>query len=136
MKCDPPVGTPPPGTTSGLAALLTGAAWGSAAMGAVLTLADVGSPLRVPFTLFLLVGAPALSIGAALGRTSPLARAVVALAGALALDLLVAQAMLALHLWSVRGGTLAVAALSGAVLLLTALARARRAARARTGRAG
>ncbi|MFI0787977.1 hypothetical protein ACH4Q6_20550 [Streptomyces lydicus] len=102
-------------------------------MGAALTLADVDSPLRVPFTLLLLVGAPALSIGAALGRTSPLARAVVALAGALALDLLVAQGMLALHLWSVRGGTLTVAALSGAVLLLTALARARR---ARTGRAG
>ncbi|MFJ6751135.1 MULTISPECIES: hypothetical protein [unclassified Streptomyces] len=98
-------------------------AFGIGVMGAVLALADIASPVRAPFTLFFLLGAPATAIGAALGRLDPLGRAVVAAAGALAVDLLVAQVMLALHLWSARGGVIAVAALSGTVLLLTAVLR-------------
>ncbi|MFI9052714.1 hypothetical protein [Streptomyces sp. NPDC053427] len=130
VKSDRSEGAAPPDgrPAGGLGALCAGAAFGVAAMGAVLASADIASPLRVPCTLFLLLGAPALAIGAALGRLDPLGRAVVAVVGALAVDLLVAQAMLALHVWSVRGGVLAVAVLSGAVLLLTAV-------RARAGRA-
>lgn len=124
----------PPGSHrwTGAVPLCAGAAVGVGAAGAVLALADLASPLRAPFTLFFLLLAPATAIGAALGRLDPLGRAVVAGAGALAADLLVAEAMLALHLWSVRGGVVAVAVLSAAALLLTALRR--RAGRARRSR--
>ncbi|UKY49262.1 hypothetical protein [Streptomyces inhibens] len=125
----PPDERPASATTS----LVAGVAVGIGAMGAVLALADIGSPLRAPFTLFFLLMAPATAIATALGRMDPLGRAVAAGAGALAVDLLVAQAMLALHLWSVRGGVVAVAALSGAVLLGSALRR--RAGRAHGNRA-
>ncbi|MFE0375508.1 hypothetical protein ACFW1M_07940 [Streptomyces inhibens] len=125
----PPDELPASATTS----LVAGVAVGIGAMGAVLALADIGSPLRAPFTLFFLLMAPATAIATALGRMDPLGRAVAAGAGALALDLLVAQAMLALHLWSVRGGVVAVAALSGAVLLGSAVRR--RAGRAHGNRA-
>ncbi|MEV0369636.1 hypothetical protein AB0I10_07390 [Streptomyces sp. NPDC050636] len=125
INSDRPAGMPPPDDRppSRPAWFLAGAAFGIAAMGAVLALADIDSPLRAPSTLFLLLVAPALAIGAALGRMDPLGRAVVAAAGALAVNLLVAQAMLALHIWSVRGGVVAMAAFSGAVLLLTAVRR-------------
>ncbi len=45
------------------------------------------------------------------------------LAAAAALNMLVAQGMLMLHLWSVRGGVVAVAALSSAALLLVLVRR-------------
>ncbi|MFG2829412.1 hypothetical protein ACGFWI_18405 [Streptomyces sp. NPDC048434] len=127
---------PPPDERpmSATASLVAGAAAGIGVMGAVLALADIGSPLRAPFTLFFLLMAPAAALAAVLGRMDPLGRAVAAGAGALAVDLLVAQAMLALHLWSLRGGVLAVAALSGALLLVSAVRR--RAGRAPGSRAG
>ncbi|MFG2530834.1 hypothetical protein [Streptomyces sp. NPDC048516] len=127
---------PSPGErpASATASLLAGVAVGIGIMGAVLALADIGSPLRAPCTLFFLLMAPAGALAVALGRMDPLGRAVAAGAGALAIDLLVAQTMLALHLWSLRGGVLAVAALSG--VLLPAGAVRRRTARATGSRAG
>ncbi|MFE1766480.1 hypothetical protein ACWDBF_25145 [Streptomyces angustmyceticus] len=127
----PPPGDRPAGAT---AALLAGVGTGIGVMGAVLALAGIASPLRAPFTLFFLLMAPAAALATALGRMDPLGRAVAAGAGALAIDLLVAQTMLALHLWSPRGGVVAVAAVSG-VLLLAAAVR-RRAGRAPGSRAG
>jgi hypothetical protein len=106
--------------------LLAGAAFGTAGVGAVLALADIGSPVRAPFTFFFLVVAPAGALAALLGALDPLTRTVVALAGAVALDLLVAQAMLMLHLWSIRGGVAAIAALSAALFLLTLVRSGRR----------
>lgn len=105
--------------------LLGGAAFTVAAVGAILALVDAGSPLRGPFTLFFLLAAPATAVGAALRGLDPAARAVVSVAGAIAVDLLVAQGMLAVHRWSVRGGILAVTVISCVVLLLV-LARRRR----------
>ncbi|QES39398.1 hypothetical protein DEJ48_31200 [Streptomyces venezuelae] len=90
------------------------------AVGAVLALVDLSSPLRGPFTLFFLLAAPGAAIGAALRALTPWGRAVVSASGALAVNLLVAQGMLALHVWSVRGGVVAVTAVSSLVLLLTA----------------
>ncbi|MGW1379359.1 hypothetical protein ACWD6P_34530 [Streptomyces sp. NPDC002446] len=114
--------TPPDERPAGATvSLIAGVAVGIGAVGAVLALADIGSPLRAPFTFFFLLMAPAAAIAVALGRIDPLGRAVAAGAGALAVDLLVAQAMLALHLWSVRGGVVAVTALSGAALLWSGL---------------
>ncbi|MER7400420.1 hypothetical protein ABT381_33460 [Streptomyces sp. NPDC000151] len=103
--------------------LLAGAAVAVGGVGAVLALADLASPLRAPFTLFFLLGAPAAAIAAALGRLDPLSRTVVAGAGALAVDMLVAQAMLSLHMWSARGGVVAVAAISGTLFLLASVRR-------------
>jgi hypothetical protein len=88
-------------------------------VGAALALADVDSPLRAPFTLFFLFAAPAAALAGALPRLDALTRTVVAVIGAGALNLLVAQAMLATHVWSVRGGVLAVGMLSAAPLLTT-----------------
>ncbi|MFE2447433.1 hypothetical protein ACPEIC_22510 [Stenotrophomonas sp. NPDC087984] len=109
--------------------VIAGAAVGIAGIGAALALTDIHSPLRAPFTLFFLLAAPALAIGSALRGLDALLRPVLAVAGALALDLLVAQAMLALRLWSARGGVAAVGGLSLLILvpaLVTRLTRRRR----------
>jgi hypothetical protein len=97
---------------------LTWAAVGIGAVGVALALTDMGSPVRAPFTFFFLLVAPGAALARVLGRLDPLSRAVVAVAGSVAVDLLVAQAMLMLHLWSIRGGVLTVAALSAALFLL------------------
>lgn len=116
-----------------LVPLLAGVAVAVAGVGAVLALADVDASLRGPFTLFFLLAAPGAAIGAALRGLDPFARTVVSVAGAIAVDLLVAQGMLAVHRWSVRGGIVAVAAISSLVLLLVVARRLRaRAARRRT----
>ncbi|WP_030622915.1 hypothetical protein [Streptomyces sclerotialus] len=103
--------------------LLAGAAVAVGGVGAVLALAGLDSPLRAPFVLFFLLAAPAAAIAAALGRLDPLSRTVVAGAGACAVDLLVAQTMLSLHIWSARGGVVAVAAISGTIFLLASVRR-------------
>ncbi|GAA2080579.1 hypothetical protein GCM10009801_38920 [Streptomyces albiaxialis] len=103
---------------------LAGAAVGVGGVGAALALVDVDSVLRAPLTLFFLLAAPAGALAALLPRLDPLSRTVVAVIGALAVDLLVGQAMIALHVWSARGGVAVVAALSTALLLLS-LARGR-----------
>ncbi|WP_055567902.1 hypothetical protein [Streptomyces atriruber] len=100
--------------------LLAGAAVAVGGVGAMLALIDLSSPLRGPFTLFFLLAAPGVAIGAALRALTPWGRAVASASGAMAVNLLVAQGMLALHVWSVRGGVAAVAALSALILLLTA----------------
>ncbi|MDW4906251.1 hypothetical protein RB628_13105 [Streptomyces sp. ADMS] len=105
--------------------LLTGVAVAVAAIGAVLALTDTASPLRGPFTLFFLLGAPAVAVGAALRGLEPLGRTVTSVAAALALDLLVAQGMLATHQWSVRGGVAAVTLISSLILLLVLVRRQR-----------
>ncbi|MEU1376976.1 hypothetical protein ABZ442_25470 [Streptomyces triculaminicus] len=112
--------------------VVAGAAAAIAGVGAVLALADIGSPLRAPFTLFFLIVAPACAVAAALRGLDPLSRAVVAAGAAVAVDLLIAQVMLALHAWTVRGGVAAVAAVSLLVFLLAHAWRHRgRAARSR-----
>ncbi|MET8677453.1 hypothetical protein ABZW18_07655 [Streptomyces sp. NPDC004647] len=110
---------------------MAGAAVGIGGVGAVLALADVASPLRAPCTLFFLIAAPACAVAASLRGLDPLTRGVVAVAGAAAVDLLTAQAMLALHIWSIRGGITAVAGLS-LLLLLPALVRRPRGRTTRT----
>lgn len=107
-----------------------GASFAVAVIGAVLALIDMDTPLRGPFTLFFLLAAPAGAIAATLRGLDPWGRVVACVAGACALNLLVAEAMLALHLWSIRGGVVAVAALSCA-MLLPALVRSPRARTAR-----
>ncbi|MER8030349.1 hypothetical protein ABTZ78_15465 [Streptomyces bauhiniae] len=92
---------------------------------------DSGSPLRGPCALFFLLAAPALAIAVALGGLDPFGRLIAALAGAVALDMLVAQAMLTVHRWSVTGGIVAVTVLSLLILLATRV-RQRAGSRGRT----
>ncbi|MEU9733184.1 hypothetical protein [Streptomyces sp. NPDC048002] len=108
-----------------LAPLLAGAATAVGAAGALLALVGSDSPLRGPLTLFFLLAAPAAAIATALRGLDPFGRTLVSLAGAVAVDMLVAQSMLALHLWSATGGIVAVTALSALILLLVEVRRPR-----------
>lgn len=108
-----------------LAPLLAGAATAVGAAGALLAFADSDSPLRAPLTLFFLLAAPAAAIAAALRGLEPFGRTLASLAGAVVVNMLVAQGMLALHSWSATGGILAVTALSALVLLLVLVRRLR-----------
>ncbi|MEU5001440.1 hypothetical protein [Streptomyces sp. NPDC021622] len=95
------------------------------AVGAMLALTDIDSPLRGPFTLFFLLAAPGGAIGAALRGLEPWGRIVASVSGAVAVNLLVAQAMLALHMWSVRGGVAAVTVIGSLIFLLVLVRRLR-----------
>ncbi|MEU9154472.1 hypothetical protein AB0D59_28890 [Streptomyces sp. NPDC048417] len=112
---------PGPGPGRDLGPLLAGAATAVAGTGALLALTDSGSPLRGPLTLLFLIAAPAAAIGLALRGFDPFARVLTALAGAVALDMLIAQGMIATHRWSWRGGVVAVTAFSILLLLLVRL---------------
>ncbi|MFJ7076722.1 hypothetical protein [Streptomyces sp. NPDC098781] len=112
-----------PGPGRDLTPLLAGAATAVGVIGAVLALVDSGSPLRGPFTLFFLLAAPAGAIAAALRGLERFGRAITAVAGAVVLNMLVAQGMLAVHRWSVRGGIVAVTAISALILLLVLVRR-------------
>ncbi|MFI1164239.1 hypothetical protein ACH4UM_11585 [Streptomyces sp. NPDC020801] len=105
--------------------LLAGALTAVAAVGALLALTDSDSALRGPLTLFFLLAAPAAAIAATLRGLDPFGRVLASLAGAVVLDMLVAQGMLAVHRWSVRGGVAAVTVLSSLVLLLVLIRRLR-----------
>ncbi|WP_030322346.1 hypothetical protein [Streptomyces sp. NRRL B-3229] len=120
--------------TSGreLTPLLAGSATAVGGFGALLALAGSDSPLRAPLVLFFLLAAPAAGIAAALRGLDPFARALAALAGSVVLNMLVAQAMLATHRWSPRGGVVAMAVLS-ALILLPGLLRRRRTAKGQDG---
>ncbi|MFJ2718426.1 hypothetical protein [Streptomyces sp. NPDC087437] len=108
-----------------LSPLLAGAATAIGGIGALLALTGSNSPLRGPLTLFFLLAAPATAIAAALRGLDPFGRVLVSVAGAVVLDMLVAQGMLAVHRWSVSGGLLAVTAFSSLVLLLVLVRRQR-----------
>jgi len=113
--------------------LLAGAATVVGGVGAILALVDVDSPLRGPFTFFFLLAAPSVAIAAALRGLEPFGRVLASVAGAVAVDMLVAQGMLAVHRWSARGGIAAVTAISSLILLLVLVRRLRgRTARRRT----
>ncbi|MFD9002902.1 hypothetical protein ACFV0T_18280 [Streptomyces sp. NPDC059582] len=108
-----------------LSPLLAGAATAVGAIGALLALTDSDSALRGPFTLFFLLVAPATAIAAALRGLDPFGRVLASVAGAIVLDMLVAQGMLAVHRWSVSGGITAVTVLSALALLLVPVRRRR-----------
>ncbi|WP_229898152.1 hypothetical protein [Streptomyces finlayi] len=103
--------------------LAAGAGLAVAAAGAVLAFVDLPSPLRMPCTVVFMVLAPGLAVAGWLRGLEPLGRLVASTTAALALNLLVAQAMLAMRLWSIRGGIAAVAGISVLLFLLTLLRR-------------
>ncbi|MBA9007364.1 hypothetical protein [Thermomonospora cellulosilytica] len=79
--------------------------------GAVLTLLGDTSPYAGWLTLLFLLTAPALATWPLLPRRSPLARAIVAGSMTIVVNVAVAQVMLSLNLWSIRGGVAAVLAI-------------------------
>ncbi|MBT2399662.1 hypothetical protein [Streptomyces sp. ISL-100] len=117
------IGNKPSAAVADSLPVLAGAALAVSGVGAVLALADLASPLRAPFTLFFLIVAPASAVAAGLRGLEPLGRLVASAAGAVALNLLVAQAMLATQTWSIRGGVAAIAGLSALLFLLALLRR-------------
>ncbi|MFE2042784.1 hypothetical protein ACFXAZ_18020 [Streptomyces sp. NPDC059477] len=112
-----------PGPGRDLSPLLAGAATAVGGIGAVLALTGSDWPLRGPFTLFFLFAAPAAALAAALSGLDPFGRLIASVAGAIVVNMLVAQGMLALHRWSVTVGIAAVGAFSAVTLLLVLLRR-------------
>ncbi|MEU6147150.1 hypothetical protein ABZ848_43225 [Streptomyces sp. NPDC047081] len=108
-----------PSNDGDLTPLLAGAATAVGGFGAILALVDSSSPLRGPLTLFFLLAAPATAVAAALRGLEPFGRTLAAIAGAVVIDMLVAQGMLAVHRWSVHGGIIAVTVISCLLLLLS-----------------
>ena len=92
----------------------------------MLALTGDGSPLRGPFTLFFLLAAPAAAVAALLRGLDPFGRALASLAAAVVTNMLVAQGMLAVHRWSVRGGVVAVTVFSSAVFAAVLVHRTRK----------
>jgi hypothetical protein len=90
--------------------------------GAALTVAGVHYPGRTLFTLLFLLVTPAVCVAQLLPGLDPAARAVVSIAGGIALISIVAEVMLAAKWWTPRGGLIAVGVLCAAVLAI-ALAR-------------
>lgn len=112
-----------PGPGRDLSPLLAGAATAVGGTGALLALTGSDSVLRGPLTLFLLLAVPAAAIAATLRGLDLFSRVLVSTAGAVVLDMLVAQGMLAVNRWSVSGGLVAVTAFSSLVLLLVLVRR-------------
>lgn len=98
--------------------VLAGASLAVSAAGAVLALGGLDSPLRAPLALFFLIAAPAEAAAFALHRLEPLSRSVASISGAVLIDLLTAESMAALHMWSIRSGVTAVGVISLLLFLL------------------
>lgn len=76
--------------------------------GVVLTLLGDTSPYAGLLTLLFLLAVPAMTTWPLLPRLSPPARVVVSAAMTFVVNIAVAQGMLSLGLWSIRGGVVAV----------------------------
>ncbi|REE98923.1 hypothetical protein DFJ69_4421 [Thermomonospora umbrina] len=83
--------------------------------GATLTVLDMGGPLAGPLTLLFLLTGPGLATWPLLPRLTPPARVIVSGSVSFVVAMTVAQVMLSLDLWSVRGGVAAVMAVCGAI---------------------
>lgn len=81
-------------------------------LGAVLAVVGVRNPVTDALTLVFLAVVPAAAIAGLVPGSGPIATIAVAIAGAIAINGLVAEAMLALGAWSPRVGVLAVGTIS------------------------
>ena len=99
----------------GLTRWVAGGVIAAGTAGAVLALAEVQTPLRVPLVLIFLAGVPALAVASLLGGVDTFARLVVAGSAAIVVNIVVAEAMILSGTWSARTGLVAVALLSAAI---------------------
>ncbi len=99
----------------GLTRWLAGGVIAAGTAGAILALADVETPLRVPLVLIFLAGVPALAVASLLGGVDAYARLVVAGSAAIVVNIVVAEAMILSGTWSARTGLVAVALVSATI---------------------
>jgi len=99
----------------GLTRWVAGGVIAAGTAGAVLALAEVQTPLRVPLVLIFLAGGPALAVASLLGGVDTFARLVVAGSAAIVINIVVAEAMILSGTWSARTGLVAVALVSAAI---------------------
>jgi len=99
----------------GLTRWFAGGVIAAGTAGAVLALADVETPLRVPLVLIFLAGVPALAVASLLGGVDAYARLVVAGSAAIVVNIVVAEAMILSGTWSARTGLVAVALVSATI---------------------
>ncbi|MGI9009507.1 MAG: hypothetical protein ACR2FU_25515 [Streptosporangiaceae bacterium] len=97
---------------SGLHRWLAGGAIAAGLAGAVLAIAGITTPLRVPLVLIFLSAVPALAVASLLPGLDGLAKLVVAGTAAIVIDIGVAEVQLATGTWSPRMGLVAVALIS------------------------
>lgn len=93
--------------------------------GALLALTGINSAARGPLALLFLLAAPGLAVASLLRRLDLGARIAVAVTAAIAMNVLVAETMLAAGAWSPSAGLLAIAAIS-TIIGAIGLAAARR----------
>jgi O-antigen/teichoic acid export membrane protein len=91
--------------------------------GAVVALADLQTPLRPLLVSMFLLVVPGAAVVGLLRERDPLAALAVGAAASLALNVLLAQAMLLFGVWSPRAGVATVAVLGGFLYVLRVLYR-------------
>jgi hypothetical protein len=92
--------------------LIAGAVMAVGTAGAILALAGVDVPARVPAVLLFLAAAPAIAVASLLPRLDVLGKVVVAGTAAVVVNAAVASVMLLAGVWSPRAGLLIVALVS------------------------
>jgi hypothetical protein len=120
--------------TSKLTRSLVGAAMGAGAVGVILALAGVHSPVRTALVIVFLAVAPTAAIAGLLRGFDPFARVILSVVTTLVMLTIVAMILLASGLWSPIGELIGVAVITGgclAVQIPSVRARARAWARSR-----
>jgi hypothetical protein len=103
---------------------VTAVAIAAGSVGAIMAIANIGSPVRAPLVLSFLLVAPAAAIAGLLDRFDGLARLIIAGTAAIVINFLVAEIMLAAGLWSPRGSVIVVTVIT-VVCALAQVARVR-----------
>ncbi len=102
--------------TSKLTRVLVGAAMGAGAVGVILALAGVHSPVRTGLVLLFLAVAPTAAIAGLLRGFDPFARIILAVVSTIAVLTIVAVLLLSTGLWSPIGELVVVAAITAGCL--------------------
>lgn len=113
---------------------LIGAALAAGVAGAVIAIAGFHTPARVPLVLIFFAAIPALAVTSLIGGLDRLATVVIVGISTVVVDFGVAEAMIISGVWSLRGGVVAVAAVS-ALIAAAGLAASRIASGLAAGRA-
>ncbi len=118
----------------GLTRWLVGAVLAAGVAGAVIAIAGIHTPARVPLVLVFFAGVPALAVTSFLGGLDRLATVVIAGISTIVVDFGVAEAMIISGNWSPRAGVAVVAVVS-ALIAAAGLAAGRIASSLAAGRA-
>lgn len=103
------------GKSHGLIRWLSAAVAAAAAAGAVIAVAGIDTPARVPLVLVFLAAAPALAITSLLSGLDRLATVVIVGISTIVVNFAVAETMIISGAWSPRGGAAAVAIVSALI---------------------